>query len=88
MVSALIKSRLVNVASHQVLVQSFKLIMALEKNYVSEERVVKIITREIILDLSPKNIKKVFHLLRVDKYIILTYHQVERWYREHGREAS
>ena len=66
MVSTLIRSRLVNISSHPILVQSSELIMALAKNYVLEERVVKIITREIILDLRPKNIEKVFHLLRVD----------------------
>lgn len=38
--------------------------------------------------LIPKNIEKVFHLPRADQYIRLTYHQAERWYREHGEEAS
>lgn len=39
--------------------------MALAKNYVSEERVVKSVTREIVLDLRPRNIEKVFHLLKL-----------------------
>lgn len=59
MVSTLIRSELVNAASHPVSVQSSKLIMALVENYVSEERVVKTITGEIVLDLRPKNIEKV-----------------------------
>lgn len=87
MVSALIRSGLVNAALHPVLVQSSELIMALVENYVSEERVVKNIIGEIVLDLRPKNIEKVFHLLRENQYIRLTYHQAERWYREHGEEA-
>ncbi len=40
--------------------------MALAENYVLKERVVKSIIGEIILDLRPKNIKKVFHLPRAD----------------------
>ena len=54
MVSTLIIFGLVNAASHSTLVQSSELVMALEENYVSEERVVKSITGEIILDLRPK----------------------------------
>ena len=66
MVSALIRSRLVNLASCPALVQYFELIMALAENYILEERVVKIITGELFLNLSHKNIEKVFHLLRED----------------------
>lgn len=62
--------------------------MTLAENYVYEERVVKSISGEIILDLQPKNIEKVIHLPRPDKFIRLTYHQEERWYREHVEEAS
>jgi hypothetical protein len=82
MVTTLIRWGLVNLASHPISVQSSKLIMALAENYVSEERVVKSITCEIILDLRTKNIKKVFHLLRACQYIRMAYHQAERWYRD------
>ena len=61
--------------------------MALEKNYVSEERVEKSIIGQIILDLRLKNIEKAFHLPRADQYIRLTYHQVERWYRHNEKKA-
>lgn len=61
--------------------------MTLAENYASEERVVKSITGEIFVDLRPKNIEKVFHLLRFNQYIRLTYYQAERWHREHGEEA-
>lgn len=88
MISSLIRSGIVNAASHLISIQSLELIMALVENYVSEERVVKSITGEIMLDLRPKNIEKVFHFLRVDQYIRLTYHQAERWYKEHGGKAS
>ena len=62
--------------------------MELIENYVSEERVVKSIIREIMLDLRPKNIEKVFHILRKDQYIRMKYYQVKRWYREHVVEVS
>ena len=88
MIFALILLVLVNAASHLVLVQSSKLIMMLAERYFLEERVIKSITREIILDLQSNNIEKVFHLPRVDQFIKLTYHPVERWYREHVDEAS
>ena len=88
MVSTLIRSGLVNVASHTVSVQSLELVMTLTKQLVLEERVVKSVTGEIILDLRLKNIEKVFHLLRIDQFIRLTYEQEERWYREHIEEAS
>lgn len=62
--------------------------MTLIENYVSEERVIKSITREIVLDLQPKNVEKVFHLPRANQFIRLTYHQERRWYKEHVEEAS
>ena len=67
MIFALIRSRLVNVASHPISIQSSKLIMALAKNYVLEVRVVKSIIGEIVLDLRPKNIEKKFNLPRADQ---------------------
>lgn len=61
--------------------------MTLVENFVSKERVVKSITIEIILDLWPKNIEKVFHLPLVEQFIKLTYHQAERWYSEHVEDS-
>lgn len=69
MIFSLIQSGLFNIASHPTLMQSLELIMTLAENYVSVERVMESITGEIILDLQPKNIDKVFHLLRVDQLI-------------------
>ena len=71
---------MVNAASHPTLVQSFKLIMTLEEHYVIEEKVVKSVTKEIILDLQPHNIEKVSHLLRADQYLQISYDGSERWY--------
>lgn len=88
MLFTLIRWGLVNIVSHLVSIQSSELIIALVKNYASKERVVKSITREIILDLRPKNIEKVFHLLKAYQYIRLTYYQVETWYRDHEQEAT
>lgn len=51
MVSALIQYGLVNTTSQCTLAQSFELIMTLVEHYVTEEKVVKRITGEIVLDL-------------------------------------
>ena len=53
--------------------------MTLAGNHVLEERVVKIIIGEIVLDLRLRNIDKVLHLPRGDQYVKITYHEVERW---------
>ena len=62
--------------------------MTLTEHFVPEERVVKRIIGEIILNLQPKNIENVFHLPRMDQIIRLTHEQVERWYWEYIDEAS
>ena len=82
MVSTLIWSGLVNVASRPMLVQSLDLIMTLAQHFLPNERVVKSVTWEDVLDLWPDNIERVFHLPRVDQFIRLTYEIVEMWYRE------
>ena len=73
MVSPLIRSGLVNAASHLVSVQSLEVIMTLAKHFVLIERVVKSVIGEIFLDLCPKNIEKVFHLPWEDYFIRITY---------------
>ena len=52
-----------------------------------KERVVKSVIGEIVLDLRLRNFKKFFHLLRADQYVKITYHQVERWYRESEKKV-
>ena len=47
--------------------------MKLVEKCVFEERVVKSITREIIINHLPKDIEKVFHLLPTDQYEKITY---------------
>lgn len=54
----------------------------------SEERVVKSVMGEIVLDLRPRDIEKVFHLPRTNKYVKITYDQVERSYRDNGKKAK
>ncbi len=66
MVSTVIKYGLVNAASRPTSVQSSKLIMTFVEHYVPEEKVVKSVTGEIVLDLKPRNIEKVFHIPRTD----------------------
>lgn len=51
MVSTLIQSEIFNTVSHPTSVEYSKLIMTLEEHYVTEEKVVRNITGEIVLDL-------------------------------------
>jgi hypothetical protein len=51
LVSSLICSRLVNAASHAISVHSVELIMTLVQHFISEERVVKSATGEVVLNL-------------------------------------
>ena len=88
MVSTLIRLGLVKEASHLMLVQSLKLVMKLAQHFILEERMVKSVTGEIVLDLRLNNIEQVFHLPRADQFIRLTYKVAERWYREHLNEAT
>ena len=41
----------------------------------------------MVLDLQPDNIKRFFHLPRVDQFIRLSYETTERWYKDHHQEA-
>ena len=76
--SALIHSRLVNATSHPRTVQSAELIMTLSRHFVPDERVVKSVSGEVVLDLRPDNIERVFHLPRADQFIRLSYETTER----------
>ena len=86
MVSTMIKLRLGNATSHPPFLQSSKLTMTLVENYVPKEKVVKSVTREIVLDLRPQNIKKVFHLSWEDHYLHISFEGAYRWYRENEVE--
>lgn len=88
MASKLIQSGLVNFVSHPTLFQSFELIMILAQHYVPDEKVVKSMTREIVLDLRPQYIEKVFHLRREDQYLQISYEGVNRWYMENEKEVK
>ena len=77
----------VNAASHPGTVQSAELIMTLSQYFVPEERVVKSVSGEVVLDLQPDNIEKVFHFPRADQFIRLSYKTTERWYKDHHQEA-
>ena len=85
--STLIHSGLVNAASHPGTVQSAELIMTVSRHFVPDERVVKSISGEVVLDLRPDNIERVFHLPRADQFIRLSYETIERWYKDHHQEA-
>ena len=49
--------------------------MTLSQHFVPDERVVKSIIGEVVLDLQPDNIER------------LSYEPAERWYREQQKEA-
>ena len=76
-----------NAASHPGTVQSAKLIMTLSQHFVPDERVVKSVSGEVVLDLRPDNIERVFHFLRADQFIRISYETTERWYKDHQQEA-
>ena len=63
--------------------------MTLVEHYVIEEKVITSFTGEIVLDLQPKTIEKVFHLHlpRVDQYLWITYDRAEWWYKDNMKEA-
>lgn len=61
--------------------------MTLTNHFVPKERVVKRIMGEIILDVRPKNIEKVFHLPREYQFIRLTNEKAESWYEEYIDKA-
>ena len=73
MVIVMIQNGLVNIALHPTLVQSSKSIMTLAQHYVPNEKLVRRITREMVLDLRPNNIEKVFHLPTLDSFYGITY---------------
>lgn len=54
----------------------------------SEERVVKSVIGEIVLDLRPRIIEKIFHLPKADQYVKITYHQEEIWCRDNDKKAK
>ena len=60
--------------------------MTLSQHFVPNERVVKSITGEVVLDRRPDNIERVFHLPRNDQFIRLSYKASERWYNDHHQE--
>ena len=62
--------------------------MTLAQHYVPDERIVQSVTSELILDLEPKKIEKVFHLLALDSYYGISYESVDRWYRQNKEEAN
>ena len=62
--------------------------MTLAEYYVIEEKFVKSVTGEIVPDLQPRNIEKLFHLLRTNQYLHISYDGVDRWYRENEKETK
>ena len=70
MVSFLIRNGLVNIVFHSTSVQSSKLIMTLAYHYMPKEKVIKSVTRDIVMDLRLCNIEKVFHLSWIDQYLL------------------
>ena len=61
--------------------------MTLAHCYIPEQKVVKSVTRKILLHIRPQNIE-IFHLLRVDQYLQITYFMEDIWYRENELEVK
>ena len=72
-----------NVTAHLVSVQSFELIMAVAQHYMQDKRIVRAITREMVLEIRPDAIERAFHLPASDSFISISYKGVNWWYRVH-----
>ena len=51
LITKMIRSGLVSVATLPVLVQSSQLIMMIAQHYVLDERIIRVVTREMVLDI-------------------------------------
>lgn len=56
--------------------------MTLVKHYVLDEKVVKSVTGENVLNIQAANIEQVFHFPIFDKYYRISYENANRWYQE------
>ena len=74
--------------SHLVSMQSFELMMTITQHYVLDEQIVKRLIGEMVLDLRPDNIEKVFHLPTSSSFCNISYEKARRWYTEHQAEVD
>ena len=84
----MIQSGLVSAAAHPVLVQSSKLIMFIAQHYVPDEKIVMVITSEMVLDIRLDAIERAFHLPARDSFVSISYEGASQWYREHQEEVD
>ena len=58
------------------------------QHYVPNEKIVRAVTREMVLDIKPDAIEGAFHLLTSDSFVSISYEGDGQWYREHREEAD
>ena len=77
-ITKLITCELVSVVAHPVSMQSSELIMAITQHYVPDEKIVRAVTGEMVLDIRPDAIERAFHLPASDSYLSISYEEVSR----------
>lgn len=62
--------------------------MTFTQHYVVDERLVRSVMGELVLDLRLDNIEKAFHLLPSDQLYNISYETMDQWYRENRAHAE
>ena len=62
--------------------------MAIAQHYVPNEKIVRVVTGEMVLDVRPNAIERAFHLPASDSFVSISYEGASQWYREHKEEAD
>ena len=82
------RSELVSTVAHTMFIQSSELIMSITQHYVLDEKIVRVVTREMVLDIRPDNIERASNLPSNDSFISISYEGAYQWYREHQEEID
>ena len=53
-----------------------------------DEKIVWVVTREMVLEIRPDVIERAFHLPASDSFISISYEGASSWYREHQDKAD
>ena len=62
--------------------------MTIAQRYVPHEKIVQVVTRDMVMDIRPNAIERAFHLPASDSFISMSYESASRWYREHQEEVG
>ena len=69
----MIRNGLVSTATHLVSLQSSELIMVITHHYVLDDKIIRVVKGEVVLDLTPNSIERAFHLLTSDYFQYMSY---------------